>query len=581
MSPTPATSRPASAAAADRPFSASEDPTPKATGPLVFVHIPKTGGTSLGDFLRRNVGEEGFAHLWEPPEDSELSRLAECRAVIGHFHHGLHRRLGVPCAYATMLRDPVDRVLSHYHYLRHADVPRHELARDHGLEAWLEIEPDARNLQVQYLAGVFGEVGPADLETAKQRLERFAVVGLLEHFEASLALMARCFGFGELSYERKRVNPSRPSLDAEQAVTREIVGRHNVLDLELYRFASGLFEQRLQEVGWSLGPLEALLASLGRRESGVAGEAQRDPEGAAQTVEVPLRIRSSRPLQMRIKPAVDPMVSGWIAQHGSWESYNTVLLQDLLTEGDVFLDVGANLGYFTLVAADRVGPMGRVHAFEPDPENHRFCSENVELNALGDRVEVHRLGLGDRPDEQTLYRSAFNHGGHQLIRQLPEASDTVGVSVPLTSLDQWVAERPEVDRIDCIKMDVQGYETRALHGMREQIARHRDRLMMLVEFSPTLLSPFDDEGVGLEAFFDFLAEEAEAIFGVEHYQPTPDSVGLGAFTLESLRVEVPSLVQSSEEQGMDRCIDLLVLFSPEGVRAFERRIAAAEARRHG
>ncbi|HEV7669862.1 MAG TPA: FkbM family methyltransferase [Thermoanaerobaculia bacterium] len=298
-------------------------------------------------------------------------------------------------------------------------------------------------------------------------------------------------------------------------------------------------------------------------------------------VEVPLRIRSRRPLRMMVKPAADPVVSGWIERHGCWEPYNTVLLQDLLTEGDVFLDVGANLGYFTLVAADRVGPTGRVHAFEPEPENHRFCAENVARNGLSGVATAHRLGLADRPGEQLLFRSSSNHGGHQLVHALPEHGGSEGIAVPLTTLDHFVAEHPEIDRIDVVKMDVQGYETRALLGMREQIARHRERLILLVEFSPTLLQSFDEDGTaggtGLQRFLRFLADESAVVFGVERLSPAPGAVGLVPLSLDELCEQVPGLCADSLEMGMDSCIDLVVLFSPEAVAGFERRIAAAGA----
>ena len=96
---------------------------------------------------------------------------------------------------------------------------------------------------------------------------------------------------------------------------------------------------------------------------------------------VTLRIPNlSVPLKMHIHGEQDQFVSRRIREEGIWEPYETSLLLSMLRPGDVFVDVGANIGYFSVLAASVVGDDGAVFAFEPDPDNFRLLRRNVALN---------------------------------------------------------------------------------------------------------------------------------------------------------------------------------------------------------
>ncbi len=143
--------------------------------------------------------------------------------------------------------------------------------------------------------------------------------------------------------------------------------------------------------------------------------------------------------------------------------------------GMTVVDVGANVGWFTLLAAARVGDGGRVHAFEPNPANVQLLLRSVERNAFGN-VTVHRCAVSDR--EGTLGYSADDSNGH--VTMDPGANGLLAVRA--VRLDDELHDLP---RLDVVKMDIEGSEAKALAGMRELMRRHRPTLF--VEFSPGAL----------------------------------------------------------------------------------------------
>ena len=146
----------------------------------------------------------------------------------------------------------------------------------------------------------------------------------------------------------------------------------------------------------------------------------------------------------------------------------------------MFVDIGANSGYFTVLAALRVGARGRVYAFEPNPAVRRQLERHVELNQIADRVTVSGLALaGEDKDDVRLFVSCWpeNDG----IASLTPAAETLArgglradASIPVSvrTFDTWVqSARPS--RIDLMKIDVEGAEAQVLAGMSSTLASLR------------------------------------------------------------------------------------------------------------
>lgn len=147
------------------------------------------------------------------------------------------------------------------------------------------------------------------------------------------------------------------------------------------------------------------------------------------------------------------------------------LLRTALGPGDVFVDIGANIGYYTLLAASLVGHGGRVYAFEPEPITFQSLQRNVALDAAREVVTLVNLALSNQAGEFDFYRTYGT--AHSLIGETEGDNRYRSTTrVEVARLDDWVA-RGHLDRsrIGLIKIDVEGEEPRTLEGMLETLRR--------------------------------------------------------------------------------------------------------------
>jgi hypothetical protein len=231
----------------------------------IFLHLPKTGGTTLRDVIVRQFrGRTAFRFDGSERERAHFAGLAQSERdrfdlVEGHLHYGVHRLLSGPSAYITMLREPVDRVLSFYWFV--LATPTHYMhKRFHELgtlRAAIErtSNPELDNFQVRLLSGEaslgvpHGRVDRAMLDAAKANLGQCAVVGLTDRFDESLALLAVRFGWTDLTYHRFKKAINRPTTAELEPEVVDLVRRTNSLDIELYDHARVLFDQQLPGTG--------------------------------------------------------------------------------------------------------------------------------------------------------------------------------------------------------------------------------------------------------------------------------------------------------------------------------------------
>jgi FkbM family methyltransferase len=163
---------------------------------------------------------------------------------------------------------------------------------------------------------------------------------------------------------------------------------------------------------------------------------------------------------------------------------------DILKPGATFWDIGAHIGFFSLLASRLVGDAGRVHAFEPMTENRQRLLTAVELNQ-GNNLTVHAVAVAGASGEAVLHA----HPSTTMWTLVPERGETAGITVPCSTLDELAQS---LESPDLIKIDVEGAEVSVLRGGWGFLQRARPHV--IVEFSdPALLA----EARSLLPFYTF------------------------------------------------------------------------------
>jgi len=164
---------------------------------------------------------------------------------------------------------------------------------------------------------------------------------------------------------------------------------------------------------------------------------------------------------------------------GLYEPNTMLVLQKLLSHGDTFLDVGANIGCFSLYGARIVGSEGRVFAFEPSSREYQRLVENVLLNDLTN-ISTISAAVSDSEGKSILNIAGEPHSGHNTLGQNYVYSGVESIAteeVDTITLDEFVRTK-SIERIDVIKMDIEGWEYKALLGAREILKKHRPALII-------------------------------------------------------------------------------------------------------
>ena len=229
---------------------------------LAFVHIPKTAGKTVTTMLVGAYSKPGVrsaGNYLRGPEKTRrkvgMERKTRGRVIVGHVPYGLFREsLPADTRYMTFLREPTERVLSHYWRHLHRDpsrppTPNPRKVRTETLEQALVEHrlPAVNNLMTRFLCGsaaLDGTLTASAVDAAKRNLSEFAFVGLQERFEESIVLLQRTLGTGFVAYENHHVASQRPAVTERE---RDLIAECNQLDTELYEFGRGLFDQALAD----------------------------------------------------------------------------------------------------------------------------------------------------------------------------------------------------------------------------------------------------------------------------------------------------------------------------------------------
>jgi hypothetical protein len=246
---------------------------------LIYLHVPKCGGTTINSVLRSNFGESERFYVNPSNVSTSRQQLAgrseserrSLKLLHGHLSYGWHELLPQDATYFTMIRDPVARVVSHYNYVRFRTDHSHYLREtvqkeDMSIAEYVTsgICDEMNNGMVRLLAGVedivqepygesdlpYGTNDPALLDRALNNLEdHFAAVGLQEQFDESLLLFRDRLGLQSISYQRKNTGGRHYDKVRPDTEDLEAIRSYNQLDRKLYQAVQNRFEEEISTLG--------------------------------------------------------------------------------------------------------------------------------------------------------------------------------------------------------------------------------------------------------------------------------------------------------------------------------------------
>jgi len=181
-----------------------------------------------------------------------------------------------------------------------------------------------------------------------------------------------------------------------------------------------------------------------------------------------------------IVDTTDLLMSPWLLLDGVWEPDVTEWFKATLKPGMTFIDVGANVGYFTVMAAFLVGRQGRVVAFEAMPSTYELLVKNVIVNWMETFTTAENLAVYSDTRSLKFYVRKFYHGNSSLASISHEEGrlydDIEEIDVQARSLDEYLCEKPA--KPDVIKVDVEGAELQVFRGARRTLAENPDVIVM-------------------------------------------------------------------------------------------------------
>ena len=178
------------------------------------------------------------------------------------------------------------------------------------------------------------------------------------------------------------------------------------------------------------------------------------------------------------KMFLDPGDSLDLSINGVYGELDTKIIREEIHEGDIVIDVGANIGYYTLIFAQLVGSSGKVFAFEPESKNFEILKKNIEINNYPNIVAEQKI-VSDKSGIVKLFIAEHGIVGHRITQQ---KSSQKFIEVESIILDNYIKKLNLDNKINFIKIDVEGSEPKVLEGAKE-IMQKSNQLKIFTEFN--------------------------------------------------------------------------------------------------
>ena len=209
--------------------------------------------------------------------------------------------------------------------------------------------------------------------------------------------------------------------------------------------------------------------------------------------------------------AIKEIIDDYLAhksQGRDYEPETTKIVKDIIKPGDICVDVGASIGYMTLELARATGEKGHVYAFEPTNNQFPYLERNMELNGYKNRVTAYNLAAWDKQEKNFVRRDEGKPGQNRI-------QTNAGFTKPIEGV---VLDDVLPEKVDFIKMDVDGSEPRALKGLLKTFERNKN-LKMIIEYYPACITGCGNDPNEMMAILDkyFTYEKIEGDYNDEYW----------------------------------------------------------------
>ncbi|MEW5676306.1 FkbM family methyltransferase [Flavobacterium enshiense] len=184
----------------------------------------------------------------------------------------------------------------------------------------------------------------------------------------------------------------------------------------------------------------------------------------------------------------DSILSRFIYK-GNFEEQELKCMLSNINEGDTFIDIGANIGLFSLLAAEKVGASGKVISFEPFPNTFKRLTDNIELNKLKN-IDARNIGLSDKEDSLTFYYSDTGFDAWNSFAPTNDKRLRKEISIGVSTLDNEL-ESVDKSKVKFVKIDVEGWEKFVIQGGKQFFS----------EYSPIVMVEFTEENTLNAGYF--------------------------------------------------------------------------------
>lgn len=234
-------------------------------------------------------------------------------------------------------------------------------------------------------------------------------------------------------------------------------------------------------------------------------------------IDIPIRLEWYKGIRLQIYLGND--LSRCLFLGGAYEPNEFAFLDEVIGDGMVFIDVGANDGLYTLFAAAKVGDDGKVIALEPSRREYSRLQTNLYLNQ-GKNVEAYRLGASNYNGFATLNIADYEHEGHNTLGELCyDSAVSHSEEIEVRQLDDLLAE-DEIKSVDCVKIDVEGAEKAVLEGMGRILAENKPLLLVEV-FDQSLRA----QNSSSEKVLEFLGSFGYCLYSFDRSNGKPALLG--------------------------------------------------------